>query len=557
VQCADRIDNDGNGYIDFPWDPHCTSPDDDDESGPGTPAACSNAVDDDGDTKIDFPWDPGCTFAGDTDETDPPTISQCADGTNNDGDLVTDFPNDYGCDYASDDDETNPTSLSACHDGIDNDGDSFTDWPNEPGCGSTTDSNEYNYGRPQCSDGADNNGDGWADYPAQSYCFSAAGFSESFGSGFGRRSQTEYSTVTLRCALGQEKTMTRDLGGACGTLEGKTTYKCITLSDGGTGWWNPLPEEEQCSNPNDKACAETEACNPTTCGCIDRESACSDGTQQSWEECQPGQEKDETETAELGCGEQTVSVHSICSPTCQWEPESSTPDGVCIEGSSNDANCGAYEICQECSCVRNPANTGAACQSATAPAQTGSPFSSQACTPDDCPPGEQCMSYKDWGQGGAVFCTCYKTTFAICDMQDTDTPPCGATQLLTPAPDLPGFGNDNAWVFTSGVGSVGVFTFQETVPFSGLYDELHFQAYSTVPTSAQVTMFLLVDGLPTTNGVVVNDYLPGGQFTPSSAETVIPLSAWQETEGTLTGIRLESNQDGETYYDNIYVVSTG
>jgi large repetitive protein len=75
-QCSDGVDNDGDGQIDFPNDPGCSSPEDNNEStcefgnpGPGC-TECGNGVDDDGDGLIDFPADPGCEFAADVSELD-------------------------------------------------------------------------------------------------------------------------------------------------------------------------------------------------------------------------------------------------------------------------------------------------------------------------------------------------------------------------------------------------------------------------------------------------------------------------------------------------------
>ncbi|HVF19772.1 MAG TPA: hypothetical protein VNA14_05980 [Mycobacteriales bacterium] len=64
-QCSDKIDNDGDGKIDFPADPGCTSAQDDSE----IDFECSDKVDNDGDGKIDFPADPGCSSALDDSET--------------------------------------------------------------------------------------------------------------------------------------------------------------------------------------------------------------------------------------------------------------------------------------------------------------------------------------------------------------------------------------------------------------------------------------------------------------------------------------------------------
>lgn len=66
--CADGRDNDGDGKIDFPSDPGCTSADDDNET---DAKACSNGADDDGDGYIDYPDDKGCESTSDDDETDP------------------------------------------------------------------------------------------------------------------------------------------------------------------------------------------------------------------------------------------------------------------------------------------------------------------------------------------------------------------------------------------------------------------------------------------------------------------------------------------------------
>jgi hypothetical protein len=74
--CEDGLDDDGDGKIDYPNDPGCSSPTDDDESdtcpgvGPGCPE-CGDGVDNDGDGKIDFGpnGDTTCTAAGDASES--------------------------------------------------------------------------------------------------------------------------------------------------------------------------------------------------------------------------------------------------------------------------------------------------------------------------------------------------------------------------------------------------------------------------------------------------------------------------------------------------------
>jgi len=67
--CNDTIDNDGDGKIDYPWEPGCDSPSDDDETDPPTMPVCANGVDDDADGYVDFPEDPNCTAASHTSET--------------------------------------------------------------------------------------------------------------------------------------------------------------------------------------------------------------------------------------------------------------------------------------------------------------------------------------------------------------------------------------------------------------------------------------------------------------------------------------------------------
>lgn len=103
-QCSDERDNDKDGKIDFPNDPGCASPQDDDETDGGTPPQCSDGKDNDGDGRIDYPDDPGCDSRADDDErnSDKP---ECSDGRDNDGDGRTDHPADIGCTSPDDDDE--------------------------------------------------------------------------------------------------------------------------------------------------------------------------------------------------------------------------------------------------------------------------------------------------------------------------------------------------------------------------------------------------------------------------------------------------------------------
>ena len=67
--CSDGADNDGDGRVDYPADPGCSSSTDTDET---DLPACSDQADNDGDAKVDYPADPGCSSPTDTDEADPP-----------------------------------------------------------------------------------------------------------------------------------------------------------------------------------------------------------------------------------------------------------------------------------------------------------------------------------------------------------------------------------------------------------------------------------------------------------------------------------------------------
>jgi hypothetical protein len=125
---------------------------------PPPPAAqCADGIDNDGDGLIDFLADPGCADANDNDEFNappPPPVAQCADGIDNDGDGLIDFPADPGCANADDNDELNapPPPVAQCADGIDNDGDGLIDFPADPGCASLNDNDEFNVVLPPIAD---------------------------------------------------------------------------------------------------------------------------------------------------------------------------------------------------------------------------------------------------------------------------------------------------------------------------------------------------------------------------------------------------------------------
>ena len=167
--CDDGIDNDDDGRIDYPHDPGCASPEDEDEDDPLAAPMCSNGYDDDGDGLIDFGQDPECSSAADPDER-----PECSDGIDNDGDGRVDFDRnrdgtpdtqrDFQCACALDISEA---SNPACSDGCDNDNDGLIDML-DPGCEDPNDSDESHVA--QCNDGIDNNGDGLIDFPEDPAC---------------------------------------------------------------------------------------------------------------------------------------------------------------------------------------------------------------------------------------------------------------------------------------------------------------------------------------------------------------------------------------------------
>lgn len=63
----------------------------------GAVHACADGLDNDGDGLVDYPEEPGCRSASDVNETDPFFAPTCADSIDNDGDGATDFPVDLEC----------------------------------------------------------------------------------------------------------------------------------------------------------------------------------------------------------------------------------------------------------------------------------------------------------------------------------------------------------------------------------------------------------------------------------------------------------------------------
>lgn len=138
--CSDHVDNDGDGIIDYPADPGCSSASDLNEFD----HKCNNRVDDDGDGFIDYAdgfaggvfyqADPGCDAPDDMDEQD--VIAACSDGLDNDSNGFIDYPADPNCSDAGDDFEG---SIPECSDYMDNDNDGFQDYPDDPECSDPND----------------------------------------------------------------------------------------------------------------------------------------------------------------------------------------------------------------------------------------------------------------------------------------------------------------------------------------------------------------------------------------------------------------------------------
>lgn len=163
--CADGLDEDGDGLVDYPADPGCTSASDTSEREAGL--VCDDDVDADGDGDAAFPDDPGCSSAIDPSEREIGLA--CDDGLDQDGDGLADYPDDPGCVDASDPSEYEP-SLE-CDNGVDEDGDGLFDHPADPGCASLLDTSELDPSV-ECDNGIDDDGDGLLDHPDDPGCLS-------------------------------------------------------------------------------------------------------------------------------------------------------------------------------------------------------------------------------------------------------------------------------------------------------------------------------------------------------------------------------------------------
>ena len=176
-QCADGLDNDGDGRVDLD-DRGCDDAADDDEGDEIFLAECADGEDNDADGLIDT-FDPDCSSAADPRERGENPITACGNGIDDDGDGAIDFPEDTGCSGLGDDDETSGDQPPRCANGIDDDGDGRVDWPADPGCAGRGDGDEADPPRiPACANGVDDDGDEAVDWPADTGCESAASWSE-------------------------------------------------------------------------------------------------------------------------------------------------------------------------------------------------------------------------------------------------------------------------------------------------------------------------------------------------------------------------------------------
>lgn len=154
-QCNDGIDNDGDGLTDYPNDPGCDSPTDNNESPYNTVPQC---------VINSFTASPSnvssggyTTLSWSTTNCDYVTVdgvSYGVDGSGPFGPLYT--GRNYELKAWKSSTASNPqtrtvyvgvtgTQTYQCNDGIDNDGDGYTDYPNDPACYSPTDNTESPY----------------------------------------------------------------------------------------------------------------------------------------------------------------------------------------------------------------------------------------------------------------------------------------------------------------------------------------------------------------------------------------------------------------------------
>lgn len=143
--CNDGVDNDGDGYTDYPNDVGCLLGEtEEDPIFPSSTSPCANGIDDDWDGIIDGPGDPGCILSGGESEDETYIVSrtECMDLADNDQDYLINYPLDPDCESPDDDSEGRGTGLPQCSDGSDNDGNVLIDYPHDPGCSSPDDDQE-------------------------------------------------------------------------------------------------------------------------------------------------------------------------------------------------------------------------------------------------------------------------------------------------------------------------------------------------------------------------------------------------------------------------------
>ena len=176
--CADGLDNDRDGQIDFPADPGCTDADDDDETDPVPVSQCDDRVDNDADGLIDAA-DSDCNTPLDPSESGDSPTRACNNGIDDDDDGLTDFPFDPGCETAGGISEADRVPAPACANGMDDDGNGMTDFPMDPGCVAAGDATELALDPPPaCANGADDDGTGALDWPADPGCDGAGDLTE-------------------------------------------------------------------------------------------------------------------------------------------------------------------------------------------------------------------------------------------------------------------------------------------------------------------------------------------------------------------------------------------
>ena len=179
-QCQDGIDNDGDGFIDWPADPGCISNTDDEApfNAPPPVMQCTSGqtrecgVSNVGQCRLGTETCSSSGQWGSCTGAILPSVEEC-DGQDNDCDGVN---NEGGvCPLP-------PPPAAQCNNNLDDDNDGFTDYPSDRGCNSLTDNDESPINFPpvvkQCDDGIDNDQDGRIDYPADSQCSSRTDNSE-------------------------------------------------------------------------------------------------------------------------------------------------------------------------------------------------------------------------------------------------------------------------------------------------------------------------------------------------------------------------------------------